>query len=500
MIIPPKKFFRRATKRDPTFPNPYHALGTLEHTHGNIRAALTVIKEGIKHCPHNHRLYHALGDVYMDANMLDLAEEAYLAGLQHAPHWGKSFFYTSLSFVSYAQGYTRDARTLLRQSLEVNGGMHAQGVIALAQLEESEGNIQEARKVYRDAISRYEKKRRKRSPYRKKTKKLSLEEDINNVFATSSLVDEKGKQYSRSYAGDKWINVFKSWARMEEIHGTYETTHIVFSKAARLFPSNISLLIQWAELQADNGDDEKARLLYEAACHRVGGRSAKPYRLFAEFEMKRKHFAEAQSILFRGAQAVAEQSSESDTCDKSGLSGLARLFHTWGVCEYHLRSHSRSEQLFDDALRVTGSDEEDSTVRSLILYSMARLEFSRREYLLAQHCIGLSLKENLLPGGNSLIWKLWSEIAQRMKNKHLVTRCKDQAALRWEEERGGTISDLSRLLGERDANSSNDGRLPERTGSAMKDMFRKTPWYSKVCTPSGRMDKDWYHGAKLWEL
>merc|ERR1712232_406432 len=111
----------------------------------------------------------------------------------------------------------------------------------------------------------------------------------------------------------------------------------------------------------------------------------------------------------------------------------------------------------DDALRVTGSEEEDSSVRSLILYSMARLEFSRKEYLLAQHCIGLSLKENLLPGGNSLIWEFWSEIAAQMGNDHLVKRCKEQALLRWEEERGGTVSDLSRLLGER---GERDGAKP----------------------------------------
>ena len=510
------KYFRRATKKDWTFPNPYHALGTLEHTHGNIRAALTVIKEGIKNCPQNHRLHHALGDVYLDANMLDLAEESYLAGIQYGPRWSKPFFYTSLSFVSYAQGHIRDCRTLLRQSLEVNGGMHAQGVIALAQLEESEGNIAEARKVYRDAISSYEQRRRRRSPSHPKP--LELEK---KVFDTSSLVDVNGNtQYTRNYSGDKWINVFKSWARMEQIHGNnYETTHIVFSKAARLFPNNVSLLIEWAELQADNGDAEKARLLYEAACHRVGGKSAEPYRQFAEFEMKRKNFVKAQSILSRGAQAVSAVAESSSSEERSSgtvggnKSGLASLFHTWGVCEYHLGSYARSEQLFEDALRVTGSEEEDSAMRSLILYSMARLEFSRTEYLLAQHCIALSLKENLLPGGNSLIWKLWSHIADKLGNDHLATRCKEQALLRYEEEQnGGTlVSDLSRLLGERRlagndnyANkSSSDGggsRLPERTGSVMKDMFRKTPWYSKVCTPSGRMDKNWYIGARLWEL
>jgi len=480
-------YFRQAIKENPSFANPYHALGTLEHTHGNIKVALAVIKDGLRKCPQNHRLHHALGDVYLDANMLDFAEESYLEGLQHGPEWSKAFFYTSLSFVSYAKGQVQESRTLLRQSLDINGGMHAQGVIALAQLEESEGNIQAAREVYRDAVSRYEKRRRKRSPFRSKA------HDEEGMFDSQSLVDEDGKQYSRSYSGDKWVNVFKSWARMEEIYGTYETAHIVFSKAARLFPNNMNLLIQWADLQADHGEDEKGRLLYEAACHRAGDGSAKPFQALAEFEMKRRNFVKAQSTLYSGAKCAASSNGIAD-----GKNGLARLFHTWGVCEYHLGNESKAQQLLEDALRVTGPGEADSTMRSLILYSMARLEVLRGEHLLAQHCIGLSLKENLFPGGNSLIWKLWAEIAEKMENKALEKRCKEQALLRWEEERGGTVSDLSRLLGARGSESSS--RLPERTGSVMKDMFRKTPWSSKVCHTSGRMDRVWYQGAALWKL
>lgn len=474
-----KTYYRKAIKCNPTFPNPYHALGTLEHNHGNIRAALTIIKEGIRNCPRNHRLYHALGDVYLDANMLDLAEESYLTGLQLGPEWSQSFFYTSLSFVSYAQGHSKDSRALLVQSLEINGGMHAQGVIALAQLDESEGNIAQARKVYRDAIFRYEKKRRQRSSYSPSSPRKDTK-----VFdpTTSSLDDGQETEYSRSYAGDKWVNVFKSWARMEEIHGTYETAHIVYSKAARLFPTNVSLLILWAELQADHGEPKKARLLYEAACHRVGSKSAEPYRLFAEFEMKRKNFLEAQSILSKGAQsAIGDDSSlvnNKDNAVGGGNSGLARLFHTWGVCEYHLGAYSRAEKLFDNALRVTGSEEGDSAMRSLVLYSMARLEYSREEYLLAQHCIALSLKENLLPGGNYLTWKLWSQIAEKMGNEELATRCKEQAKLRREEERGGAVSDLSRLFGEKNDKSSHN-RLPDRTGSAMQDMFRNAGYVSE---------------------
>ncbi|KAL7487797.1 hypothetical protein ACHAW6_013381 [Cyclotella cf. meneghiniana] len=478
-----KKYFRISIEKNPSFSNPYHALGTLEHSHGNIKSALAVIKMGLKYNPTNHRLHHALGDIYLDAQMLDLAEDSYLASLQNVEReWGKSFAYTSLSFVAYAKGDIEECRALLRQSLDINGGMHAQGVIALAQLEESEGNINDARKVYRDSISNYERKRLRRISVHRESSQLEREVD---PFDSSFLVTRLENQHSGSYAGDKWINVFRSWARMEEIHGNYETAHIVFSRAVRLFPESTVLLTEWAKLQEDHNRADKAKLLFEAA-------SAEPYRLFAEFEMKRTNFQDAQSILFRGAQSVAESSESSVDCKIR----LASLFHTWGVCEYHLGNDARAEQLFDDAIRVTGSGEADSNIRSLILYSMARLEFSRQEYLLAQHCVALSLKENLLPGGNSLLWKLWADIAEMMENDHLVQRCREQAALMYQEESGGTASDLSRILEERDIKSNSSGG---RTGPVMKEMFRRTPWYIKVCIP-GRMDKSWHDGARLWEL
>lgn len=218
-------------------------------------------------------------------------------------------------------------------------------------------------------------------------------------------------------------------------------------------------------------------------------RSVEPFKLFAEFEMRRQNFNDAQSVLFRGAQSAAESSD-------SNVKGLAGLYHTWGVCEYHLGNIARAEQLFNDAIRVTGSGEADANIRSLILYSMAMLEYRRGEYLLAQHCVGLSMKENLLPGGNSRIWLLWADIARKMENEKLMNRCREQAFLIIEAEKGGTASDLSRILEER-ASTSNSS--PGRMGSAMKDMFRRTPWYTKICA-TGKIDKAWYDGARLWAL
>lgn len=263
-----REYFQSATEKNPTFPNPYHALGTLEHSHGNIKMALAVIKRGIQNCPTNHRLLHALGDIYVDAQMLDLAEESYLSTLQNVEReWGKSFVYNSLSYVAYAKGDIQDCRNLLQQSLDIND-MHAQGVIALAQLDESEGNINDARKVYRDAIGRYEKKRMRRGARSQSRPFIGRETD---PFDASSLLSNE-RQSSVSYAGDKWINVFRSWARMEETYGNYETAHIVFSRAVRLFPDSTSLLTEWAKLQVKNKEHKKGKLLLEAACQRAGGR------------------------------------------------------------------------------------------------------------------------------------------------------------------------------------------------------------------------------------
>ena len=77
-----------------------------------------------------------------------------------------------------------------------------------------------------------------------------------------------------------------------QIMGTYgrNTWHVrngthCLKKAVQLFPNNVSSLIL-VELQSEHGVTDKARLQFEASCHRFGSRSAEPYRLYAEFEMK----------------------------------------------------------------------------------------------------------------------------------------------------------------------------------------------------------------------
>jgi len=498
-----RRYFRSAIQANPEFPNPHHALGTLEHSRGRIRVATSILKKGLKSCPANHRLHHALGDLYRDAGLFDLAESSYRSGLAHGPNWSRPFAYTALSYLSYEKNRDLDAcRNWLRRGLGINNGMHSQGWIALAHLEESEGLIVEAREVYIEAITRYEmilaKKRNLREGQGRQDEKHNTQMSQTSIRPPSNGAKPA---IDPVRSGDKWMNVYKSWAQFEDKHGSYRTANDAFSRGTIAFPRDWSLPLQWARLQVKYGMKERARKLFAVACDRAGSSHADPYRLYAEFEMSQKNYSRARSILFLGAQSLSVSSD-------GGLGNrgdLARLYYTWAICEWHLGDIIRAEVLFDHSLRLTDAGENGSEIRSLILYAIARLEYARGEYLLAQHCVGLSLKENLMPGGNSQIWLLWADIAKAMDNDSLEKECLNQAEILSSQESKGATEDLSRLLGLRRKSTGNSGlSVPDSqdqvmTRSAVQKLLRKEPWHSKISnTPSG--DDTWYERVVLPDI
>ena len=310
--------------------------------------------------------------------------------------------------------------------------------LGLAQLEESEGNIQAARAVYKEALQRYESKR-----------------GLSN--SSPKAVFPK-----RPKLGDKWRQVYSSWARMEEEHDDSNLTNSIYSRGAQAFPKDWQILLNWARFQRRHGEIDRARTLFELACDVSGSNEAKPYVSYADFEISLGCFKRAQSILFLGAQSLAESSSGSLQNEE-----LAKLYHSWAICEWHLGDLDRTEILFDHALRVTDAGPKGTPLRSLIMYSLARfLHHARKEYSLAQHCVCLSLSENSAPGGNAGIWLLWSSIAKSMGNKDLQNQCLVQA---------------DRL--DKDAHDD----LPRLSG----DMLRRAPWQYKMLRPKNDLES-WY--------
>jgi len=455
-------YFKEAIKLCPKLPNPYHALGTLEHSQGNIREATTLLRMGLKQCPSNHRLHHALGDLYREAKMSDMAEKAYLKGLKcldiessstgKVLNWSKSFFNTGMSYLSYDRDNKQSCRTWLRKSINITQNkMHSQGWLGLAQLEESEENIESARKVYGEAIEIYEKHRGIRK------------------FRTSSrsMLGQSRHRTKPVKLGDKWLNVYKSFARFESSHGDYNSANNVYSRVATSFSSDWDILLHWAQLQVKYEKYGRARNLFEVSCDRSGNSDAEPYRLYAEFEMSLGNYSRARSILFLGAQSISEFSDGS-----TGNENLSRLFHTWAVCEWHLGNLDRSEVLFDHSLRLTDAGNSGSETRSLIFFSIARFLFqARKDYSLAQHCVSLSLVEN--PTSRKS-WLLWAQIAREMGNQKLAMDCEDEARkLKWD-------------------NSHNSNVVGTVNNQTMNQMLRRAPWEHKIysiCNPESWYEK-----------
>mmetsp|Transcript_7149 Transcript_7149/g.13562 ORF Transcript_7149/g.13562 Transcript_7149/m.13562 type:complete len:836 (-) Transcript_7149:98-2605(-) len=453
-----RQYFREAILSSPKFPNPYHALATLEHSEGNIRVATAILRLGLKHCPTNHRLHHALGDLYREANMLDLAEKAYQKGLRCVEleaeesgkclDWGKSFLYTALSYVYYDKGDIAECRKWLRKSIDSgNNNMHSQGWLGLAQLEESQHNFEQARKIYEEALTIYERHR-----------------GVLNV-------GKRRKHLKPPKLGDKWIHVYFSYARFEEKYGSDENVNNVYNRVATLFPKNYEVLVRWATFQRQRGRRDRAAALLELACKRAGNKDPKPYRLYAEFQMSAGDFKRARSILFLGAQSLSEFPDNPKQNEE-----LARLFHTWAIVEWHLNKLDRTESLFDHSLRLVDGAEN----RALVLYSIARFLFNaRKDYVLSQHCICLSLSETLTPDGSPGIWSLWAKVADAMSNMDLKEKCLLQLETLEAQESTKMTFDVST--------------------HGLHGMMRRAPWQRKLLAPTNNKydDSCWYKGISF---
>ncbi|KAL3924665.1 MAG: hypothetical protein SGILL_000902, partial [Bacillariaceae sp.] len=485
--------YHRAIKEDPTFAHSYHAWGIHEYSQGHIANAMKILKKGIEYCPTNHRLHHALGDLYRGAKLLRDAERSYRRALQEGPPVSHSFAYSALACVSYEQGDLEEARRWLYRSIDLNNGRHAQGWLELAEMEEAEGNPDNALAVCQASVVKYEKgliESQQRYKRNRENNRQRIEGDRSRGegsrnphkgggsastarFSHPSNPEDFKKLLLKSIppfrSGDKFFKVYRHWTHLEERFGTFESADQAHERSALVFSKNYHVWLNWAEYHAKLRNDDRARSLFAEACNKSESAHADPYRLFAVFEMSRGNYQQARNILFRGAQTVS-QSSDGGLGNRRGL---AQLYVTWAVCEWRLRNVARAEVLFDHALRLTEAGDAGAQLRSYILYAMAFLEYQERDdFYLAQHCIGLCLKENSYPGGNARVWDLWADIADDMDNERLEEQCLEEAEkCRAQEE--DAVSSSEEIL-----------KALQTEGS-----LRRDPWHDKLQAVRG-LQKD----------
>jgi len=518
------KCYQRAIKEDVTFAHSYHAWGVYEFSNGQIAKAMKIFKRGIEYCPTNHRLHHALGDLYRGAKLLKNAEQSYRRSLEEGPPISHSFAFSALAGVAYEQHDVDEARRWLYKSIETNNGRHAQGWLALAQIEEAEGNFQKALTVCEASIVRYEKglvearQRYTKAKYNNVDRRRGNQDGISSNSSDGRRPGKKGneqqfdvnkfpkdpttlkiieegllKSVPKYRSGDKFLGVYRHWARLEGRYGTFDNMNRVYERASAAFPYDYKISLDWARYHSKHHHVEEARSLFTEACNRASrSHNADPYREYASFEMDLGHFEQARNILFLGARRLTRLSSSDggrqsgSSCSSSSSSSsssnnnnrgrLAQLYVTWAVCEWHLKNIPRAEFLFDHALRLTSvKGDKGSELRSFILFCMARLEYyERQEIHLAQHCIGLCLKENALPGddNNAPVWKLWAKIAHDMHIPDLesqclfeATKCKITMNNRKEGEGSSSALETMKML---------------KGSQKMKNWMRQEPWHDKL--------------------
>ena len=455
-----KACYEKAMTADPSLPHPYHALGTLEHTSGRIANAMKTLQKGVEYCPTNHRIHHALGDLYRDAKMLSMAEKSYRKALQHGPTVSHGFSYTALAYVAYEKGQADSSRQWLRKAVQLRQGRHANAWVALAQLEESVGDIEAARATCVAGLAQYE--RRLLERYRGSSSSSS---DSQRMLLEDFVVAKKAllATVPAYRSGDRFFNVYRNWARLEERYGSIESVDAVYERALTAFPRHWRLSLDWAEYYMNLNMLDRARSLYADSCARASSQHhAEPYRQYATMEMNRGNYTGARQILYAGAVVTNSQQPE------------AELFYTWAVCEWHLGELGRAETLFDHALRTT----DDSRLRAYILYSIAVLEHYRGEHILAQHCIALCLKENSLPKGNSRVWDLWMSVAEELGNEVLADECSEQA-------------DICRSR-EDDSTGFAAGLTDHRGAPEIGQMMRRSPWHERIFGSGERPSKFYY--------
>lgn len=488
-----KDYFAKAIHHDPTFAPAYHALGTMEHSQGNVASAMRIVKKGIEFCPSNHRLWHACGCFYRAAQMLEDADRCYRRALNLGPPTSHCFVYSALASVAYEQGDVDRARRWLVKAVQENNGRYAHGWVALSQLEEAENNVKKAQLICTSAVAQYERGLLEmRSRLLNKNMQDRIDASASPDSSSSSsleLTNQLLHNVPQYRSGDKFVYVYRNWARLEETHGSPDAVDRVYERACTAFPLDYKLLITWAQYHQKNMNHHKARELFRRARITAGNRHADPFRISAEMEMSLSNYHGARGILRFGAQALLShhhdqsQSSTDNSINSSDTDdgrGLALLFHTWAICEWHLGNLDRAEALFAQALQLTSSSVKTThlaaEMKSCILYSIARFKHDRGELHLAQHCIGLIMKENVFPGGLARVWALWAEIARDMNNPKLEEECLAKASLA--RNSPGTQDSLDSLF--QSGHLHSPGVVEYRKSGTESTILSQDPWYIKL--------------------
>lgn len=401
--------YRKALELDNSLANVYHSWSRLESSQNNIRRAALILKRGVQAVPDNHRLHHAFGDLHLTVGDYDAAEISLRKGLKIAPTYQKSFMLSSLGVLEFSRGNVELARAYFTDSIKRNK-RHAQAWLSLALLEEKDGKNDVARATYERAAKNF------------------------------AFFDDKKNADGRNAQplGSKWVHVFQSWARFEQVAmKDIDAATAVYSQSTLIFPNDWKLWLNWGKLESTANRELKARAILERAIKVCQGRSGDPYRAAAELEMDMQQYERARALYGLGSEAVRKQleknknskinsktfqikdvigidSAADDESVNIDVNGLAPLLHGWAHTEWQLNNIKRARKLFALAL----SNVSNPAFEAEIYISLSQFEKKNNVHLAHHYCC-----RSIVKGGGITAWKLWGGIGEQLGNDVLADEC-----------------------------------------------------------------------------
>lgn len=430
--------YERLTRLAPEDGRVWIKLMTTHKSARNLEAAEAAVRRGIEACPENARLRQALADMCREQKRHEEAREHFRIAMRLEPSlasvydsWGRmeaalgqealaaSLYERGLQVqptarLCHAYGVLLDtrgdaerAREALRRGLRLpNEASNPQLLHALGMVEVRAGHHAAARSHFLTAI--------KENPtFTMAHLSLGqLEERLGNQAAARRYYSA-GAVAKQPAGRSGGVQLWQSWARMEQRIGNPREALRLYERASERFPNDHQLLVEWAKLAGEHGDARVARRLFERAT--AGGRGQKggkpqrsvwgggramqptPYsfQCAAAFEAKGNRTERARGYFERGAAlAVAPGSKAAEE--------RMPLLHAWAVFEGRLGEVARARSLFQEAEEAAPEGG-----CGWLLQWRARFEAEQHATLRARHFYGRSVT---LSPEDSSAWRMWAEM------------------------------------------------------------------------------------------
>ena len=418
----------RLTRLTPDDGRVWIKLMTIHKRARRLKNADATIRDGIKACPENARLRQALADLCRERRQFAEARTHFKKAMELEPtlasvydSWGRmeahlgkhavaaSLYERGLELQTTArlchalgvlldtQGQPERARETLRRGLSLPNEMaNPQLLHALGMVEVRARNLGAARGHFLSAIKEH-------PSFTKAYLSLGqLEERLGNRQAARRHY-EAGATAKQPNGALGAVQLWQSWARMEQRLGRDRYALSLFKRAHARFPEDAQLLTEWAKLAGEQPDASTQALARDLFAQLTDGKRdlSSPYafQCAAALEVRTEQPDAARALFERGAALPAAEGKAKEQ--------RVPLLHAWAVFEWRQGDPRQARKLF------VAAEEEAAGECGWLFQWRASFEADVGNMLVARHYYARAVNKSPL---DTSAWGMWAELEAQLGN------------------------------------------------------------------------------------